>query len=634
MAYPPGVRTRQISFGSAITVETAENVEMRVNVRASRSLVWRATGTPVINLGASFTSDEGFEQVLALPVTDQEGWSDGQGGAVQVGDGRHSHSYIAVVEYYYAGISRAKATLGPFVLETADTPVDIDNIIPVTTGGGATISIPDSWSEQINAAQAAVAEAQAAVQAATRTINEDLPVAMATEVNRPNSPFKTKLDATIATEAQVRVPPLVASALSDDDTVAAAASEAVGAALAAEDVIVGGDSRIDDWLGLEAQEWVHIDADSEGRVFSGVRTDGTHYFHRLDSPTLLADGGTTADPLTDDEAAEWLHVDQASTGEVLSGIRSDGTRYMDRLIVRELDAPSVPAVEVTRINAVAGFGDSMMGDHGGLGTTTPKELGLALGVPYFEGGRNGQTSTEVALRAGGVEIVLSFPNNTIPAVGQNLVVTVDHPSGTWKTGSGWVYPGAVLAADGQTWVKGNLSKSATEEWTFWRTPNGQDISVPPGARFRCAPAIEQAGWGTIMRAGRNNTSQKDVILRDYKAVRAHVYATSERPRFLALPLFNSAVAPSGSATYNTFMDINNALRDEFGPEFYDLRAWVIRHGLAAAGITPTPEDTAAIVGDAIPPSLAFDTTPHMNRVGRQIEGARLAYILRAKGWFA
>lgn len=149
MAFPAGVVLRVVSFGSAIFAESGETIEMRVNIRASRSMVWLATGTPVVNLGASFTSSDGVDRVLSLPVTDQSGWGDGAGGAITLGVGEHTHSYTASVEYYVAGIQRSTVTIGPFVLPAGAGVVDIDNLVPAGSTGGAVVSLPDIWSQQI-----------------------------------------------------------------------------------------------------------------------------------------------------------------------------------------------------------------------------------------------------------------------------------------------------------------------------------------------------------------------------------------------------------------------------------------------------------------------------------------------------
>ncbi|MFF8186599.1 hypothetical protein ACF044_05005 [Microbacterium sp. NPDC016588] len=70
-------------------------------------------------------------------------------------------------------------------------------------------------------------------------------------------------------------------------------------------------------------------------------------------------------------------------------------------------------------------------------------------------------------------------------------------------------------------------------------------------------------------------------------------------------------------------------------DWYDLRRWVIRHGLSSAAITPTAQDTADIGNDIIPTSLRFSATDytHLNAAGRQAEARQISAVTTARGWF-
>jgi hypothetical protein len=136
---------------------------------------------------------------------------------------------------------------------------------------------------------------------------------------------------------------------------------------------------------------------------------------------------------------------------------------------------------------------------------------------------------------------------------------------------------------------------------------------------------------TIFRAGKNGYYPTE-ILRDYKAAEAFL-SGNNKDRFLALPIYNSTTETIGTNGYNTIKAINASLAEAFGSRYYDLRGWLIRNGLAEAGIVPTQADTDAIAQDCIPPSLMYDNT-HLTVVGRQIEAARLAHIIKTKGWIA
>jgi hypothetical protein len=148
MAYPAGVTTRTLTFGSAVELETGDSIEMRVVIKASRSMVWE--GTPVVSIGAQFISKGGAEASVDLPVTDQSGWTDGVGGAISVSGGAQTHTYSATVEYWVGNKAQYKITVGPFALPTDDlSPVDMDNLIPASGSSGVVVSVPDVWTLQI-----------------------------------------------------------------------------------------------------------------------------------------------------------------------------------------------------------------------------------------------------------------------------------------------------------------------------------------------------------------------------------------------------------------------------------------------------------------------------------------------------
>ncbi|QIS38594.1 hypothetical protein [Clavibacter capsici] len=135
--------------------------------------------------------------------------------------------------------------------------------------------------------------------------------------------------------------------------------------------------------------------------------------------------------------------------------------------------------------------------------------------------------------------------------------------------------------------------------------------------------------GTIYWAGRNNP---DVAVngRDARAVVASL-RRSGAP-FVILSMCNSATEALGSAGYATVMAVNAEYERAAGSDYFDIRGWLIRRGLAAAGITPTATDTSDIAKDVIPASLRSDDT-HLNPAGYPAMGRRVAQLLNDKEWF-
>jgi hypothetical protein len=178
MSYPVGITLRALTFGPAFIMEDGSVVGMSVAIKATRSLVWRATGSPLLTVSKSFAAAEGMEGSFLLPVTDQVGWGDGKGGVIDVSGGKHSHLYTATITYTYAGGSIGTVVVGPFALPAGNgSAVDIDDMLPATTAQGTSVLIPDSWSAAVAAAQAA-AEAAAAGGGSGPTAYSSLPAGM------------------------------------------------------------------------------------------------------------------------------------------------------------------------------------------------------------------------------------------------------------------------------------------------------------------------------------------------------------------------------------------------------------------------------------------------------------------------
>lgn len=169
MPYPSYVPTRAVSVGGSMSLEGAEALRIKVSVTSTRSLVWDASGYRFDSLRTSVTSEPGAEASLLLPRTDVSGWRDGRTGELVVVDSpdTHTHTYNALIEFLTeagtsAGIPPVKRD-GWVLPEGDGSPVDLDKTIPVGTVSGQVVSIPDSWSLLVQAAEQSAADAAAAL---------------------------------------------------------------------------------------------------------------------------------------------------------------------------------------------------------------------------------------------------------------------------------------------------------------------------------------------------------------------------------------------------------------------------------------------------------------------------------------
>lgn len=158
--FPAGIITREVKVGPASDLLSGASYTIRVMVSPSRKLVWN--GSPVLASLTTHTIAPGEEGLIALPVTDQEGYSDTRGNLIELEPGEHAFYYKIDVFYLRNGSVVSKNSPVRALLPEGTEPVDIDEMMTYTSSSaGGTVSIPDSWSDTVVAAQAA-AEAAAA----------------------------------------------------------------------------------------------------------------------------------------------------------------------------------------------------------------------------------------------------------------------------------------------------------------------------------------------------------------------------------------------------------------------------------------------------------------------------------------
>lgn len=194
MAYPAGIITRPVTFGPAFELEDGEVAGMTVAFKATRpGVLWTATGSPAVSVAIVRNADDGVEQTVNLPVTNQDGWSDGDGNAIIPGEDGHVFLYSVEIVFTQGGrtIPGAQPRKKTIAVPMGDGPLDLDSIIPLTSPGGTVVSVPDIWSGQVEAAQAAAAAAEAAVL--------DSAAFVGSEIARAGSPAEASVAAKITT---------------------------------------------------------------------------------------------------------------------------------------------------------------------------------------------------------------------------------------------------------------------------------------------------------------------------------------------------------------------------------------------------------------------------------------------------
>lgn len=202
MAFPTYIPCRTVTVGGAVAIESGNLLALQATVKATRSLVWDATGFRFESVQTIFKSEtEGGEVSFPLPVTDAAGWRDAKSRElidVSAADS-YSHLYTLIV---VAGGNQY--SYGPFSLPAGDgSPVDLDTLIPTSTVAGGAVSVPDSWSTLVQQAQQAASDAAASAEEAA-SAGGVTDAALAAHVGTGGA-FDSKLSATIAHAGQLPV---------------------------------------------------------------------------------------------------------------------------------------------------------------------------------------------------------------------------------------------------------------------------------------------------------------------------------------------------------------------------------------------------------------------------------------------
>lgn len=235
MPHPEYIPVRDVSVGGAAVMESSALLRISASIKASRPLIWADTGYRFESMKLTILGELGSEVVFPVPRTDLQGWKDPRSNQfVDVSaEGAYSHRYTVEVELCDAngvGLGLPSYTIGPFVVPEGDGAIDLDKLVPVGTVSGDSVSIPDSWSAAVAAAEAAALAAEAAL--------VDSATFVGSEIARPGSPANNEVTAKVNALVALGVPLAVAEALASDPTIAAggiaAAQAAAPAAVAAE----------------------------------------------------------------------------------------------------------------------------------------------------------------------------------------------------------------------------------------------------------------------------------------------------------------------------------------------------------------------------------------------------------------
>ena len=158
MSYPTGVVLRTLTSGDSSALAGGMPLITELRVRPSRGLTYG--GHPMPAREEVVRSALGEQASIELPVCDQSGHRDALTGAIidVSAEGAVTHTYRVLIRWLIDGdYEVSQRTIAKLALPTGDlSPVDADALVDVPTVAGTVVSVPDSWSAQIEAIAASV----------------------------------------------------------------------------------------------------------------------------------------------------------------------------------------------------------------------------------------------------------------------------------------------------------------------------------------------------------------------------------------------------------------------------------------------------------------------------------------------
>lgn len=268
------------------------------------------------------------------------------------------------------------------------------------------------------------------------------------------------------------------------------------------------------------------------------------------------------------------------------------------------------------------WGDSLTFGEGGDGVTFPLVLEEKLKLEVVNYGVQGETAEQIGIRMGAFPMsvgAFEIPAEAVPAE-VSLQYRGEDPV-MMRLGDCGINP-CVIAG-----IEGNLSYDAAgDKYYFTRSEQGNAQKAEEGAGIKTfAAADKRASDIIILFAGTNLAPDQEhageLIEADRQMLR---YLGTER--YIVVGLTSLALVPDVAA-------INEALSEEFGEHFLDIRSYLLESGLSDAQITPTEDDKADLQAGEIPSSLRVDIV-HGNSAFYRIIGEQIFEKLEVLGYIS
>lgn len=389
--------------------------------------------------------------------------------------------------------------------------------------------------------------------------------------------------------------------------------------------------------------WILPVLDAIKQVIGGFDTEGEFWVGNTAIQKTLLE---TAWRVTDTENLIFSTADPNRTGVIFS-IRDDANQLLVHLatdfvlyiagtpiglspeLVEQINdvVSSVAAINNTLnpLNTFVAYGDSTIEGAGSTdGKTFTYYLSQLTGKSVSNQGIGGQVSQQISARANGTALLVTFPNNVIPATTTPVEVTLN---------INLLYTPATTSARTRNvivnGVAGVLTKDTANKNWFARSAAGDAVNVAPNSLMKIVYTDLQDRIA-IFGMGTNDSFETEADrLKVIEHIDNAIAALSPvNKKFIVVSPWKTRNSNSlvGSATHTAMLEMHKMLAAKYKDRF--VNAWF---DLVCAYNPENADDVDAYNNMVTPPSLMPDGV-HPNNAGYYIMALAVFIRLTQLGW--
>lgn len=387
--------------------------------------------------------------------------------------------------------------------------------------------------------------------------------------------------------------------------------------------------------------WAFPFVDSIKQILGGFDSDGKFWAENVPVVEKLTEA---LQRIGNAENITFLTSDPLRTGVVFSildeqnhllmHLASDFTLYIAGIpagvsneLINQVESISTSLSAInSSLNPLSTFvavGDSKTEGAGSTdGKTYPYYVAQALGRSVSNQGIGGQDAARISARLNGTTVLVTLPNNQIPADTSPVAVTLSIPLLTT--------PATTAARTRKVWINGvygTLSKDTSNSYTFARDVAGEVVNVAPNSAMIIDTGDFQNRIALIWM-GTNNSFATEA---DRKAIIDHIDATiaALKPldkKYLVLSPWKPSTNIKGSEVHNQILEMHKMMAAKYKDRFVNV--W---WDLICSYDPGTPQDVIDFANEVTPSSKMADST-HPNSDGYQVVAQSVFSKITQLGW--